>query len=312
MKKIHILGTSFSVGGGLDWGTPGRNDILHHIYKFVDEPKTIDNYSWPGQMKRLIKDNNVEIINHAKCGFGNELIYRKIFEITQQVGFKKEDNLFLIEWSYFGRKEFYSQKYKDYFIVNYNESDMKHLSFSFDYQDFSFNQEYNEKNQYLNKLKKSSREFLDETLYYNANTDSLHDLPFLQNISFFVSFLKLNKINYLYTSPPVVDDNQIKNGIETWFVDKNNRVENIKYKMEGEDEEVESFVAFFNMPEHEKYRLHITGETHGMINDLHLGLWGAKIVAQQTYNRLVDDGWIIGEKAEFPEKPIINLEAYKQ
>jgi len=308
MKKIHILGTSFSIGGGMDWGSAGRNDVLEQIYKFIDEPKTIDNYSWPGQLKRLIDDENVEIINHSKCGFGNELIYRKIFEITQQSGFKTEDNLFLIEWSYFGRKEFYSRKYNDYFVVNYNESDMEHLSFAFDYQNFSNATEYQQKVHYLNKLKRVSREFLDETLYYNASIDSLHDLPFVQNLSFFVSFLKLNKINYLYTSPPVVDINQIKNGIENWFVDKNNRVENIKYSMEGGEKDVESFVAFFNIPEHEKFGLHITGETNGIIQDMHLGLWGAKIVAQQTYNRLVDDGWIKGEHRTFPSKPKINHE----
>lgn len=308
MKKIHIFGTSFSIGGGFDWGDPNKTPLLNKIYKHIAEPKTIRNFSWPGQLERLIKNDDIEIINHSKCGFGNELIYRKIFDITNSSDFKKEDNLFLIEFSYYGRKEFYSKEIGEWFIVNYNESDMNNLSFSHDYQDFSHSESYYKKIHHLNKLKRVSREFLDDTLYNNANSEILGDWGFVKNLSYLVSYLNYNDINFLYTSPPVVDTNRLGKEIKGWFKDKDSREENIRYSMEGGEQDVEGFVAFFNIPEHDKFKLHITGETNGIIQDMHLGLWGAKIVAQQTYNRLVTDGWIVGEKIEFPKKPIINLE----
>ena len=309
MKKIHIFGTSFSIGGGFDFGDGAwLDDTLNRVYKFVDEPKTIRNFSWPGQMERLITDKDVQIINHAKCGYGNELIYRKVFDITNAPDFKKEDNLFLFEFSYYGRKEFYSKKLRDYFIVNYNYNDMEHLSFGWDYQDFSRGNEKQEKIMHLEHLKDISREFLDDVLYGVDQPEYLQDWPLIQNITYFVSYLNQNNLNFLYTSPPVVHPRRVSPLIKSWFKDNVKREETIRYTMGKGEEVVEGFVAFFNMPEHEKFRLHITGETHSIVRDMHLGLWGAKIVAQQTYNRLIDEGWIRGEYAEFPDKPIINLE----
>jgi hypothetical protein len=309
MKKIHIFGTSFSIAGGFDFGEGHwLDETLNRIYKFVDEPKTIRNFSWPGQMERLITDSDVQIINHAKCGYGNELIYRKVFDITNAPDFKREDNLFLFEFSYYGRKEFYSKKLKDYFIVNYNNNDMENLSFGWDYQDFSRSKEKQERIMYLEHLRDISREFLDDTLYGVDTPEYLQDWPLIQNITYFVSYLNQNNINFLYTSPPVVHPRRVSPLIKSWFKDNVKRDETIRYTMGNGEEIVEGFVAFFNMPEHEKFRLHITGETRSIVRDMHLGLWGAKIVAQQTYNRLIDEGWIRGEYAEFPQKPILNLE----
>lgn len=311
MKKIHIFGTSFSSGGGFYWGEPHYHDpLLQSIYKFIDEPKTIDNFSWPGQMKRLIKDKEVEVINHARWGYGNELTYRKIFEITNDVGFKKEDNLFLIEWSYFGRKEFYSNKLKNYFILNYNYTNGE-TSVTEDYMDFSESDERKERIKYLENLIESSKDFLTDTLYYNSEHHNEGDIPFIRNACYLVSYLNYNNLNYLYTNPPVVDSNRVKNGMFSWFKDNDKREETIRYTMGNGEAVVEGFSAFFNMPEHEKFNFHIRNETRGILNDLHMGLWASKIVAQQTYNRLIDEGWINGEHAPLPDKPIINYEEMK-
>lgn len=308
MKKIHIFGTSFSSGGGFYWGENYHDPILKSIYRFVDEPKTIDNFSWPGQMKRLITDKNVEIINHAKWGYGNELIYRKIFDISNKPGFIKEDNLFLIEWSYIGRKEFYSKELKNYFIINYNESDLENIGVSEDYTDFSQSEDRRKRNAHLNRIKKSAHEFLTDTLYFTHNNDNQTDLPFIRNLTFLVSYLNYNNLNFLYTSPPVVSHDRVSKKIHSWFKDTSKREETIRYTMGGNEDVVEGFVAFFNMPEHEKFNFFIKSETNGLVNDMHMGLWASKIVAQQTYNRLVDDGWIKGERAPLPDKPKLYLE----
>ena len=307
MKKIHIFGTSFSEGGGYDFGSPGRDADLKIIYKDIDEPKTMENFSWPGQMRRLIQDKDVEVINHSKCGFGNELIYRKVWDIVNNSNFKKEENVFLFEFSYVGRKEFYSKTLKDYFIVNYNINDMEHLSFSHNYTDFSGSKEYHEKISFLNHLKEVGDEFLEDTLYYTLSNEEAGDSAVLRNISYFVSFLRDNQLNYLYTSPPVFHPNRFRASVKSFFNDISKREENIRYTMGDGEEVVEGFVAFFNMPEHIRHELTIHHETHGLIRDMHLGLWGAKIVAQQTYNRLIDEGWVTGEYAEFPKKPNVNL-----
>lgn len=306
IKHIHIFGTSFSSGGGFEWGLPGDvTKTLHKIYKDDGEEKTIENYSISGQLRKLINNKKIQIHNHAKWGYGNELIYRKTFEICNSNDFNKDEHLFLFEFSYIGRKEFYSKKLDSHFIVNYNENDMKSISFGKDYSKPSLDNSTNYIVEHLEDLKEKSYEFLLDTLYLNgAQTDEL----IIRNLTFFTSFLKLNNINYYYTQPPVIDHDRIQPHLKSWFDDNVNRDETIRFDTGPDTEVFEGFTAWFNVPEQNKYKLPLVLETEGLIDDWHMGLWAVKIVSYHIYNRLVKDGFIDGINIPFPKKPKLNLD----
>lgn len=306
LKYIHIFGTSFSSGGGFNWST-SEGEIgskAHQIYKDAGEELTIENYAISGQLRKLIKDEKIKIINHAKWGYGNELIYRKTFDICNDPNFKKDENLFLFEFSYIGRKEFYSKKLNSYFIINYNLNDMEHLSFGVDYSKPHLGQGRNPIDVHLDYLKEVSKPFLDDTLYFDSN---LTDEMILRNLILFSSFLKINNLNYYYTQPPVIDHDRVQPHLRGWFDDNFNRTENIRFDMGQNTKVFEGFSPWFNSPEQTKYKLPIVLETNGLIDDWHMGLWASKIVSYHIYNRLRKDGYIKGEDIEFPKKPKLNL-----
>ena len=98
IKKIYTFGTSFTHGGGFEWDclSSDVNDKLKKNYSHIDIPKNQFDFSWPGFLQRYL-GKDVEVINLAKSGFGNELIYRKVFDLVTSSDFKKDECLFLFE-----------------------------------------------------------------------------------------------------------------------------------------------------------------------------------------------------------------------
>ena len=71
IKKIYCFGTSFTEGGGFEFDT---RPSVKYIYSGIGETISQSNFCWPGQLKKLLP--NIEVINLAKSGFGNERMYR--------------------------------------------------------------------------------------------------------------------------------------------------------------------------------------------------------------------------------------------
>ena len=131
IREIHTFGTSFTAGGGHFFEIPNkilekdkkladRVKSLHSVYS--EEPKTMYNYSWPGQLQKLVKDD-VKVFNHAKEGFGNERMYRITNDILwdENEFIDCDEKIFIYEFSALGRKEVWFNRMKDYCILNYGQ-----------------------------------------------------------------------------------------------------------------------------------------------------------------------------------------------
>ena len=60
-----------------------------------------------------------KVVDYAKCGHGNERLYRKVYEQVSDESFNKDEVLFLFEISSIGRKAIYSAEFKKWGIYNY-------------------------------------------------------------------------------------------------------------------------------------------------------------------------------------------------
>ena len=123
IKKIYCFGTSHSAGGGF------HDKNVKNVYKNIVDNPSMETCSWPGIFKTYL-DKNIEVINLAESGAGNERVYRLVFDLITNPKIKNEESLLLIELSTLGRKEFYSNTFKDYVICNYDFRDLPGKNFA--------------------------------------------------------------------------------------------------------------------------------------------------------------------------------------
>ena len=267
IKKIYTFGTSFTEGGGFEFDTIDYK--YKKLYENFDEDYSQYNFSYPGQLQKLIP--NIEVINLAKSGYGNERIYRKCVDLILSESFNNEDTLFLIEFSFLGRKEFYSKKLKDYIIVNYNDENNKSVLNGYAR---TYNQTEELSNKELSQL--PSGDFFENFVEITFNEDVQRDLMHFNNLKF-LSLLNNRKINYLFTQspmrfPPILNLNN--------------------YDLETH--EIKTFKNSSFLSELDK--MSIKFETEGIYNNSHFGLSGSKYVASKIFDELIDRQIISGTK----------------
>ena len=78
IKYINCFGTSYTAGGGFEFD--GDKNPLNNLYSGLETPLTQFNFSYPGQLKKIL-DENVKVTNYAKNGYGNDRTFRKIYEL---------------------------------------------------------------------------------------------------------------------------------------------------------------------------------------------------------------------------------------
>lgn len=298
IKYIHCFGTSYSAGGGYEFysDSPSKR-ILLPLYKDIGEELTRYNFSYAGQLQKLFKENgqDIKVINHAKSGFGNERMYRLTFDIISKPDFKKEEHLFFYEFSFTGRKEFYMNQFNDYVIFNYHLDENR--KFKNVENALSYFEESRKDMQKNREIKERVTPFFEEMI----NVDNQEYLIEMYD-TFFCNFLKNNNINFNYSQAPWLRTNLFSvNDIFTIFEKPDERNETLRFFINDNDSEYdEGFVGFFHT-----HDLTITKETHGLVDDGHMGLYGSKIVASQIYNQLIDAGTIVGNKIPYPDKIIL-------
>lgn len=271
IKNIHCFGTSFTEGGGFEFDSSQKNtELLKSIYKSTKEELTRYNFSWPGQLEKLLP--NIKVFNHAKSGFGNERMYRVADEIISDDNFNKDENLFIFESSWLGRKEYFLNSIGDYVIFNYTfrktHEDMTGVGYNYLYD----NKEIQQK---LDKFKKIILPFFKETF-----KEKEVELQILRNGRFFLSFLKQKKINFLFVDSFLLDEIKDKN--------------KVTFKVENETYEDLGQLVHSN-----KYS--IENETSGKINDKHLGYFGNKLVAVTVFNKLIKEQYIYESEIDVNE-----------
>jgi hypothetical protein len=256
IKEIHCFGTSHTEGGGFEFMHKIRNMELKKFYK--EEPFTKENYSWPGQLQKLI-GNDIKVYNHAKSGYGNERMYRLVYDILNNET-PNDEKLLLLEFSFIGRKEYYSKSINDYFIANYafNEDGyIKNLDIAQTYYAPS-----HKKVEEL--LKEKVFDWMTETIDFDIQEKTMK-----MNNEFFIDYLLYNNINFLLTSAPQFL--QPRFGTEKKI--KNNLIEF--------EEFVYDLYWFV-----EKNKLLIMDETNREILDGHAGYEGNKQIAKIIFDKI--------------------------
>lgn len=264
IKKIYCFGTSHTAGGGF------HDKNVKNVYKNIVDNPSMETCSWPGIFKTYL-DKNIEVINLAECGAGNERIYRLVFDLITNPKIKNEESLLLIELSTLGRKEFYSNTANDYVICNYHFQDLPG-------KNFDVVKQYYKDYKLPSKTKEIYKNFLLETV-------DEHDLMkrLQRNLYFFLSFLDTHKINYELTCY----DNRIFTPEQKDFFGDDRR--GIEYIFNGKKN-----CNWYDGGNWREYL--ITNETDGVIRDQHQGYWASEIAAQTIYNYLIDKKWIKGTK----------------
>lgn len=259
IKYINCFGTSYTAGGGFEFD--GRKTPDNNVYDGLETPLTQFNFSYPGQLKKIL-NTDIEVINYAKNGYGNDRTFRQVYNIVNNPDFNKDEHIFIIEYAGLGRTEYWFNPIKDYIICNFwfdwdtgKLKDDVNLASSYAY-------DTDEMETNLKKYKTMFLEFFQHTL----DLQTEHNLLF-QNIEFFSSYLKQHELNYFYVTD-VFDTN----------IGKNFTFGDGEYFKQSTD--FNKFTTF--------NKLSINEETNGNDGDLHNGYISNKIVAMTIYNKLVD------------------------
>jgi len=292
VKYINCFGTSYTAGGGFEFESTrfSRRNFLKNYYKISEEEQTQFNFSWPGRLQKMIKSNflgsNIEVRNYAKQGYGNELLYRKFYDIFNREDFNKDEHIFLFEISDLGRKEFWSNEFNNYVILNYevdwDDESLKKCN------GLAKNWHYDSMSEFkkLEKMEIDFYNFFSKTFNLRKTVELME-----RNFLFFVSFLTQNKINYYFTSPAN-------------FVDVN--LFNDKFMKFGDGIFMKSSNSFLEFCDLNK--LQITDETPDDYIDGHCGFVGNDIVGKEVYNFLIDKNEINLEKVNIDYEKMSKLD----
>jgi hypothetical protein len=285
IKYIHCLGTSFTAGGGFEFtgNNVKKSKILKQIYGDLDEELTQSNFSYPGQLQKLL--STVKVINHGKNGYGNDRMYRIVYDIIND-NFNKDEHLFLLEFSGLGRKEYWLNEINDYVILNYwidwdtltlkNKVDIAN-SYWYDTEDVT------------NILRLEEPFFLK---YYNKTFNVEAEIKQnYRDIDFFLSYINSMNINYFF----------VKSN------DDNNPTKKFTYGDGKYFKHSTDFIDFTYIN-----GLEIDIETRNQYVDKHNGYVSNKIVGQTIYNSLIDMGFLDLEKVDIDYKNLRSLKLRKE
>jgi len=270
IKYIHCFGTSYSAGGGHEFDGNRDKEYLYHLkneYKklYPDEVQTLFNFSYPGQLQKLV-GNEIKVINHAKSGYGNERLYRIVWDIVSNPDFNSDEHLFLLEFSGIGRKTIWSNTLNSYIITNYRiEDDNKTLTYNGSAVDY-----YYDSNEVVNKITKIETEIISPFYKETINMDTIMK-QIDMNTDFFLSYMIQFSCKFLFTSPPYYDHNAF--------------FRNEKYYIDFEKNHC--FVTYYGSNNYT-----IESDTNGKCKDGHMGMTGAKIVSKIIYQHLLDHKFI--------------------
>lgn len=284
VKYIHFFGTSLTAGGGFEFETlnSDRKNNLFHVYGNTSLQKTQFDYSYPGQFEKLVKDNGIKINNFAKNGYGNERTYRHAFEIINSSNFNSDEHFFVFEFSFMGRKELFFNPIDDYISFNYKygienyEKEKKQL-----FKNISIaNSYWYDSNIVMKKISDATPFFTNYTKYI-LNVKNEFENFFMEN-NFFYSYLLQKGVKFLVLKNEcniLID--------EKYKINFQNLINDVKL---AEHTDVYDFIM--------KMKLTITHETHGVIDDLHFGMFGNMLLSEILFNKMIDLKIISFEKKD--------------
>ena len=319
IKTIYFFGTSHSAGGGFEFESTlkhtsdetsknlniTRGKYIQEIYSklFPNEEYTQENFSFPGQFKKLLKTKNIniDVINISKQGYGNERIYRKFFDIIKNKKLKKEETLFIFEFSDIERKELFYKPLNDFIILNYHAVDRNFFKNTIKLKKERDNHVelggvaktyWYETADDLNILKSDTKFFQEYVDKVITAENQIYELN--RNNIFLLSFLKSNNFNFLITEMHDCLYPELKEYYS--FID-NHKIIYTDYKNK-------KFKNGFLELVHE-HNLLIAHETGFQYTDLHPGLTASKVISKNIFNHCIDSNFINDTKIEINKKDFI-------
>ena len=274
LKNIYTFGTSFSNAGGFEFDTKPH---MIEYYNCLDVELTKENFKYSHILSKLVNDK-INVTSLAKDGFGNERIYRKIFELTNSFNFNPSENLFIIEFSDLGRKEVYVNKDKKHGIINYlinpsdeNDEIINFVGCSYDYSKKGVD------NTNLEELEKIFKEFFEKSYDFKQEFNKV-----IMSVFSTISLLEFLKIPYIILELPFnlsIFDNWFNSFFNNILSEKILNIDGIK---------------IFDYLQEKKQT--IQSETNNKIKDGHYGYGGNIIIANEVYNKIIDMELVKGTK----------------
>jgi len=269
IKNIYCFGTSFTKGGGFEFDINSEKSLFD-IYSNLGEIPTQFNFSYPGQLQNLLTnvDLDITVHNFAKSGYGNERIYRIIWDLFNDKNFDVESTLFIIEFSDIGRKEYYYTPLKDFIICN-SHVDNDKLIF------------HGASHTYHSTEHKKYNELIDQNLYElenftNESIELVNQIKLaLYNTHKLLGFLINNKSNIICTQPP-----------QCWGPPDSYQEKYHKYQLF--DEYGYGILQYIR----DNPSQVITNETGGSYVDGHGGIVFSKTISSLLYNKMIDMKYI--------------------
>ena len=259
-SEIRTFGTSYTQGGGFEyWLKPHVKKLYNGLSPMVDN--TSFEFSWPGQLDKIV---DCKVVDYAKCGHGNERLYRKVYEQVSDESFNKDEVLFLFEISSIGRKAIYSAEFKKWGIYNYQcDSNTGRLDlnegtdgFAFDWNKEQWDDEkYRREMDWINRNKLIINQFHQLTI----DEQNISNLLF-QNLTMFLSFCDKMELNYYLVSD------------ESWMLHNNPLLREWQNKFLFDDLWLKWNIQHGN-------GIDITEETGGVYEDGHNGFGGNIMIA---------------------------------
>lgn len=280
IKHIHCFGTSYTAGGGFEFNghCTTRANTLKSIYGNLNEELTQNNFSYPGQLQKLL--HTVKVTNHGKNGYGSDRMYRIAYDIIND-DFNKDEHIFLLEFGGLGRKEYWLNKINDYIVLNYwIDWDTHKLKNKVNIAN-SYCYDANDITAILNKEEPFFLEFYNKT--FNVNDEIK---KYYRDVDFFLSYLNSMNVNYFF----------VKSSDDTNPSKKFTYGDGEYFKFNND------FIGFTHVN-----GLEIDIETDNKYADKHNGYVSNKIVGETIYNSLIDMGFLNLAKVDIDYKNLRNL-----
>lgn len=281
IKYINCFGSSYTAGGGFEFESVHfeRRQRINKVYRnFDSKEKTQFNFSWPGQLQKILKGSNIKVKNFGKQGYGNQRTFRKCYDLINSFGFNKDEHIFLIEFTDLGREEFFCKELNDYVICNYSIEDpnLSSCAKSYYYDDV--------------EERKTADIFYDRFMNFFPPTFEMRNKVNQLNreLEFFISYLLYNKINWIITST---------GNLSLWDIKKKFKEKEISF---GDGNYFSKNTCFHSFATLNK--LTISHESNRIHDDFHCGYIANEIISKTIYNFLCNNGHVDGKELDIDYK----------